>query len=213
MRLDRLQPELAHRIEIARRGAEQGEALGLGIVEQLGRRRMERRAVIEAERRPAAQRRGEPVPHHPAAGGEVEHPIALVHVAVQPVLLQMLQQRAAGAMDDAFGFAGGAGREQDEQRVAERQPREPHRPGGVGREERVHRQRAGDARGVLRGAAEQVDHQRCRRRQRCRHLGGGVADIDELAVIVVAVDRHEQFRGNLAEAVEHAARSEIGRAG
>ena len=33
----------------------------------------------------------QPVPHHPAAGGEVEEPVARAHVAVQLVFLQVLQ--------------------------------------------------------------------------------------------------------------------------
>ena len=44
-----------------------------GEVEQDVAVGMERRAVIEQQRRARGQRRDQPVPHHPAAGGEVEH--------------------------------------------------------------------------------------------------------------------------------------------
>ena len=46
---------------------------------------------------------------------------------MQPVLLQVLQQRAAGAVHDAFGNAGRAGGKQDVDRVIERQPLERQR--------------------------------------------------------------------------------------
>src|ERR687883_616185 len=49
---------------------EMGIPPGLGIVEQDGPRGVEGRAVIEKQRRLGGQRRDEPVPHHPAAGGE-----------------------------------------------------------------------------------------------------------------------------------------------
>ena len=43
---------------------------------------------------------------------------------MQAMLLQMLQQRAAGRMDDAFRHAGRAGGKQDVERMRERQPLE-----------------------------------------------------------------------------------------
>ena len=46
---------------------------------------------------------------------------------MQPVLLQVLEQRAAGAMHDAFRRAGRAGGEQDVERMVEGQPLEGER--------------------------------------------------------------------------------------
>ncbi len=86
-----------------------------------GRCRRDGRA---SRRRAAAspRRRGrdQPVPHHPAAGGEVEQAVARLHVAMQPMLLQVLQQRAAGAVHDALRHAGRAGGIHDVERMVER---------------------------------------------------------------------------------------------
>ena len=98
--------------------------LGLGIVEQHVAVGMERRAVVEQQRRAAGEPGDQPVPHHPAAGGEVEEPVAGLERRSAAVLLQVLEQRAAGAVDDAFRHAGRARREQDVERVVERQPLE-----------------------------------------------------------------------------------------
>ena len=94
---------------------------------------------------PDGQARNQPVPHHPAAGGEVEHPVAAVSGRVQLVFLQVLQQRAAGAVHDAFRRAGGARGEQDVERMVERQLREVDRARGVRREEVGQAQRVGEA--------------------------------------------------------------------
>ena len=82
---------------------------------------MERRAVVEHERGLRRERRDQPVPHHPAAGREVEDAVAGADVAVQLMLLEVLDQRAAGAVDDALRHAGRAGRVQDVERMIERQ--------------------------------------------------------------------------------------------
>ena len=63
---------------------------------------MERAAVEQHDRRLRRQRRHEPVPHHPTAGREVEDAVARPDVAVQLVLAEVLEQHAAGAVDDAL---------------------------------------------------------------------------------------------------------------
>ena len=83
----------------------------------------ERRAVVEQQRRAGGEPGHQPVPHHPAAGGEVEQAVAGLQVAVQQVLLQVLQQRAAGAVHDALRHAGRAGGVEDVERMVERQAR------------------------------------------------------------------------------------------
>ena len=84
----------------------------------------ERRAVEQDQRRLAGQPDDQPVPHHPAAGGEVEEAVARAHVAVEAVLLEVLQERAAGAVHDGLGLAGGARGVEDVERVIERELRE-----------------------------------------------------------------------------------------
>src|SRR5260221_11656295 len=81
-------------------------------------------AIIENYRRAECERAHEPVPHHPTAGREIENTIMAFDVRLQPVLLEMLQQRAASAVHHALGKAGGAGRIKNVERVIERQPSE-----------------------------------------------------------------------------------------
>ncbi len=69
----RMPPSFSASIYLRRR-AEQRDLLVLRIIEQ--RRRAfgrEGRAVTENERRAGADAGDQPVPHHPAAGGEIEH--------------------------------------------------------------------------------------------------------------------------------------------
>ena len=112
------------RVDEFRRGAEIGHPLGVGKVEQHIAVRVEGRAVIEQQRRAGREAGHQPVPHHPAAGGEIEHAVALADAAMQPMLLEMLEQRAARRMHDAFRHAGRAGGEQDVERMREGQPLE-----------------------------------------------------------------------------------------
>ena len=116
----RREPGLVHRVDELRRRAEQRHAGRVGEVEQHVAVRMERRAVVEQQRRLGRERRHQPVPHHPAAGREVEDAIARLDVAVELVLLQVLDQRAAGAVDDALRDAGRARRIEDVERMVER---------------------------------------------------------------------------------------------
>ena len=64
--------------------------------------------VVEHQGRFACEGGNEPVPHHPATRREVEHAVAGAKVRVQPVFLQVLEQRTARAVDDALGLAGRA---------------------------------------------------------------------------------------------------------
>jgi len=69
--------------------------------------------------------------HHPAAGREVEQAVAGLQVGVQPVFLQVLQQRAARAVDDALRDAGRPARVQHVQRLVEWQGLEVESCGSV----------------------------------------------------------------------------------
>ena len=123
-----LEPGLGGGVEILGGGAEERHALRVGIIEQGIAVGMKGRAVIEQQRRLGGERTDQPVPHHPAASGGIEHPVAPPDIAVQRVLLHVLQQRAAGAVDDALGRAGGARGKHDHQRVVEGHPHEVDRP-------------------------------------------------------------------------------------
>ena len=103
-------PERALRqgIDELRRGAEVGDAFLLGVVEKDAGVLRERRAVVEHHARLGREAEEEDVPHHPVGGAVVEEAVARPHVEMQLVGLQVLQQRAARAMHDAFRLAGRA---------------------------------------------------------------------------------------------------------
>ena len=83
------------------------------------RARAPRRRRARRSRRPRGG--DEPVPHHPAAGREVEDPVVGAEVGVQDQLLEVLEERAARAVHHALGQAGRAGRVHDVQRMIERE--------------------------------------------------------------------------------------------
>ena len=91
----------------------------LGHVPQPVDARVSGTAFVEHDRRSGADAADQPVPHHPAAGGEVEDPLAAPQIAVQHQLLHVLDEGAAVAVDDALRHAGRAGRIHDEERVVE----------------------------------------------------------------------------------------------
>lgn len=70
-------------------------------------------ALVEDYGCGAGEAGGEPVPHHPGAGGDVEEAVRGADVAVQDVFLLVLEEGAAGAVHDAFGGAGCAGAVED----------------------------------------------------------------------------------------------------
>ena len=102
-----------------RAGAKDTDGLVVDQVDQALRVGMERRAVIQHHGAACRQRRHQPVPHHPAAGGVVEQAFAGAEITMQAVFLDVLQEYAAGAVDDAFGHAGGAAGVEDVQRLLE----------------------------------------------------------------------------------------------
>ena len=173
---------------------------------------MERRAVVHHERGPGRERAHLPVPHHPAAGGEIEQPVLRLEVGVQQQLLEVLQQRAAGAVHDRLGHPGRARRIQDVDGVIERQLRERDRPGLL-RHEVVPGHRLRERPRPRRRLEERGHHHVLERGQAAGDLGELGADVDRLAVVAVAVDRDQHLGLDLAEAVEHALDAEIGRAG
>jgi hypothetical protein len=134
--LARLEIDLGDGVDELGRGAEMRHGFGVGIVEQDVAATDEGRAVIKQQGCARGKAGHQPVPHHPAAGGEVEQAVIGMHVALQLVFLDVLQQRAAGAMDDALGHTGGARGIHDVERMVEGQLLEADAPlVGMGGEE------------------------------------------------------------------------------
>ncbi|MNY64979.1 hypothetical protein D3C86_2021730 [compost metagenome] len=85
------------RVDELCRCAKVGHALGVGVIEKYAAGTAvatgkERRAVVEQHGRSGGQAGDKPVPHHPTAGAEVEQTVARMHIGMQLVLLEMLQQ-------------------------------------------------------------------------------------------------------------------------
>ena len=78
------------------------------------------RTVVEQDLGAAGERRELPVPHHPGGRGVEEELFARPQVAVQNVLLHVLEQSPARAVDDALRPARRPRGEQHEQRMIER---------------------------------------------------------------------------------------------
>ena len=124
------------------------------------------------------------------------------------MLLEMLQQGAAYAVDDTFWLAGGAGRIKDIERIVEAHGLEAK--DGV----RLARQHLLPVVAQLQGIAEQGD-------QHCLlyavdladHAGHLGLDVDGLAVVAIAVHRKQHPGPGLAEALHHAGLAKVGAGG
>lgn len=195
---------------------EHGDFVAADQVELRLRHRVHDDTVVQRDRRPARERRQGPVPHHPAAVRLEIHQIVGTEAGVQPMLLLMLEESAAGAVDDAFRCTGGARRKQHEQRMIERQAgqrgdierpsvrvtmREVVQgegcdlPAGQGDRLFVERDRGADARKIG------------------DEPGQPVSDRGRAAAHTVPVMVEEQFRLELPEAVAQGVVTEIGRGG
>ena len=128
------------------------------IVEEHAFRGVEWRTVVEQQRGTRGEAGDQPVPHHPAAGGEIEEPVGGLCVGIQHMLAQMLEQDAAGAMNDAFGNARRAGRIEDVERVIEGHLREGDGPFVMTGEECLEAHRSRQRRGDGLGLSRIVDH-------------------------------------------------------
>ncbi len=126
------------------------------------------------------------------------------------VLLEMLQQRSSGAMDDALRNTGGAGRIQDVERVIEGKQRplrlralstgQPRIPSHERR--RIRRFRRAD---------ERRDDNVLQARQGTRHVSGFGEAVELLAAIDIPVNGEKDGRCDLAEPIEHALHAEVRR--
>ena len=162
-------------------------------------------AVEHHDRRAHEQRRDERVPHHPGRRRVPEETSAGLQVPVQRVRLQVLEQDPAVAVHDRLRAAGRPGREQDEQRMVERHLLELERAG------LCHHVAPGQ-RVVDRLVAVRDVHDALERRQRGADRRDLLAPVDHLRAVAVARDREEHLRLELHQAVDHAARAELGRA-
>ena len=207
----RRQPTLGGGLDEPCRGAEERDALGVGEVEQPHRVGC---AVVQHQRGLARQSRHQPVPHHPARGREVESPVARAHVAMQAVLHQVLQQDAAGAVDDGLGHARGSRGVQHVERVIEGQGRELQaRRAGGGRglvQEDLPGHGPGQAAEVGIGAQERHDDDPLGATEVGDDLPQAPEAVELLAPVAVAVGGHQNPRADLPEAVEHAVGAEVG---
>ena len=176
---------------------------------------MEGAPVVEHQRRPAGEPAHQPVPHHPAASGEVEQPVTSLQVRVQQVLFLMLQERPPGAVHDALRDARGTGRVEDIERMIERVQRELG--WGRARAELLPENRARGRRAEPRKTGLPLgvgDHHHTLDRGELReHLRHRRERIELLARVEIAVGGEEHARCDLPEAVEHAAHAEVRRAG
>ena len=80
--LARLERRLCAGVDVLGRGAEDASCVSASAKSnRMLPARMERRAVVEQQRRAGGEARDQPVPHHPAAGREVEQAVAGLDVA------------------------------------------------------------------------------------------------------------------------------------
>ena len=124
-----LQPGLAAAHQQRRAGAHQRRPRPLGQPPLGGGVGVERVAVQHHDRGAQQQRRHQRVPHHPGGRREPHQPVAALQVPAQPVVLEVLDQDPAVAVHDRLRQARRAGREEDVQRVVERDRVELQRPG------------------------------------------------------------------------------------
>ena len=171
---------------------------------------MGRRAVVQHDARVDRQPRDQVVPHHPAGRAEPEEPIGGPEVVVQRVDLQVLEQDAAVAVDDRLRQPGRARAVEDVERMVERDLLEAQRPrlGAAARPRSIASGNGRRARIGGRGATTVA-----RRLGSAARMAATSSARSTVAVAVaIAVDGEEHLRLDLAEAIDHAAHAELGRA-
>ena len=203
------EPRLLHRIDVLGRGAEGLDALLGHVVEERVAVRVEGGAVVEREGRPAGQRAHLPVPHHPAAGGEVEQPPAALHVAVQGQLLDVLEQGPAGPVHDALRRPGGAGRVHHVERVVEGEAFEGDVRGGPAGREFVEQDGLLHRRDVRRPGGVRHDDDVLDRGDALRDRREPPDRVVPPAAVEVAVGAEQHLGRDLSEAVHHPLHPEV----
>ena len=163
-------------------------------------------AVVQHDAGTAAECAEQPVPHHPAARREVEDAVPRTDVQVIALLAQDLQEHPGRRVDDALRPARRAAREQDEARVRERQGHGRQVAAAVRGEPLIPRQ------GVLVRCAAHDDDGPDGRQARDDLRQPGQA-VDRGAPVLVPAREHQHLGTHLAEPVDHAGRTEVGRSG
>ena len=174
--------------------------------------RMERRAVVEHQRRIRCEPRHQPVPHHPAGGREVEEPVAGLQVDVQEMLLAVLEQRPAGPVQDALRRSRGARRVEDVERMLEGEAREGWLARGEAGQHVLPERGSGDPREIRLFVGRTHDRDALERADLAPDLAHALQRIEALARVPVAVRGEQDLGSDLAETIDHAARAEIRRA-
>src|SRR4029450_648687 len=118
---------LADGINIFSRSSKDRHSLLIRIVEESSLTRIKRRSVVKKKGAAGEQSRHQPVPHHPSTSSEIEESIIPLKIGVKEKFCQMLEENAAGTMDDAFRHSRGAGRIKNEDRMIKRKPGEGER--------------------------------------------------------------------------------------
>ena len=85
---------------------------------------MQRRAVVEQQRRPGGERRNVPVPHHPRAGREVEYAVVARTSVCSTCSLRCCSSVPPAPCTMHFGAPCCTRRKHDEERMIEWKPRE-----------------------------------------------------------------------------------------
>ncbi len=202
------------RVEVAGAGAEERHPVTFDQLEGALQVRVGGRAVVEHQRRAPRQRRDQPVPHHPAAGREVEGPVARPDVAVQQVLLGVRQKGAARAVHQRLGRARRAGGVEDVERVVEGQLLELRL--GLLARRASHELLPGDDLGRLwrgRTGVREGDRPAGRRAEGSGEAVDGGRGVEPLPAVAVGRGREQQLRLELREASGCGVGAEVGRAG
>ena len=158
MRLGRAESGFHRGVDELRRRAEERHPRLVGEGEEPVPVRMKRRPVVEEDCRARGQHGHQPVPHHPPERGEVEHAVAGPDIAVQLMLLQVLNERTARAMHDALGYARRPRGVEHVQRMIERQPGVHRRRAAMRRQEALPSRRPDDGALDRRQARDDLRH-------------------------------------------------------
>ena len=116
----KIDARLAARHQIRRRDPHDRRPVALGQSPLLGQVRPRRIAVEHHDRGAQQQRAHQRVPHHPRGGGEPLQALAGREIPAEALVLVVLHELAAVAVDDRLGQAGRPGGEEHVQRMVER---------------------------------------------------------------------------------------------
>ena len=208
MAVFRAQAGFFHRLNKLGAGAEVSNLFCVDQVKQPAGIRVGRVAVVEHQSSAGVQPADQPVPHHPAAGGEVEQGVGVAHISVQVQLFGLLKQGAASPMDDALGLPGGAGGIENKKRMVEGQAHKVRRRAG-GLQPGAPDQCPGNAAAI----AAPGHHNQQFRFQGVMQCVYALAQVDPLAVVVVAITGQQHLGFDLPETVQYPGNPEIRGAG